>query len=127
MKSALSSKRIFCSAPDFELVDRPIRIEMMHTLQSLATRRQTQRRSHWDALPFGRVSYGEPHAVTNAINDAQFYGQSHDATSRVYDAAGDCMLVAPPGPTSEFNCAAGSCPGAIGVGPFSRFGAHDSE
>ena len=32
-----------------------------------------------DALPFGRLWYGEPDAVSNAIGDAKFRSRSHDA------------------------------------------------
>jgi len=39
-----------------------------------------------DALPFGRLWYGEPNAITNAIDYARFYNRSHDAVIRVYDA-----------------------------------------
>jgi len=40
-----------------------------------------------DALPFGRLWYGEPNAASNAIDYAKFYSRSHDAVIRVYDAA----------------------------------------
>jgi hypothetical protein len=40
-----------------------------------------------DALPFGRLWYGEPNAVRNAIGYAELYGRSHDAVIRVYDEA----------------------------------------
>jgi hypothetical protein len=40
-----------------------------------------------DALPFGRVWYGEP----NAIGYAKFYTRSHDAVIRVDDAAGNVI------------------------------------
>jgi hypothetical protein len=46
-----------------------------------------------DALPFGRLWYGEPDAISNAIGYAQFYSRSHDAMIRVYDAG-------PPNPRS---------------------------
>jgi hypothetical protein len=36
-----------------------------------------------DALPFGRLWYGEPSAISNA----KFYSRSHDAVIRVYDEA----------------------------------------
>ena len=39
-----------------------------------------------DALPFGRLWYGEPNAVSNAIGYAEHYSRSHDAVIRVYDA-----------------------------------------
>jgi hypothetical protein len=44
-----------------------------------------------DALPFGRLWYGEPNAVANAIDYAKFYSRSHDAVNRVYDAAGNVL------------------------------------
>ena len=44
-----------------------------------------------DPLPFGRLWYGEPNAVSNAIGYAQFYSRSHDAVVRVYDNAGNVI------------------------------------
>ena len=44
-----------------------------------------------DALPFGRLWYGEPNAISNAIGYAQFYSRSHDAVIRVYDDAGNVI------------------------------------
>jgi hypothetical protein len=41
-----------------------------------------------DALPFGRLWYGEPNAIGNAISYAEFYSCSHHAVIRVYDEAG---------------------------------------
>jgi len=41
-----------------------------------------------DALPFGRLWYGEPNAVANAIGYAHHGSHSHEAMIRVYDAAG---------------------------------------
>ena len=41
-----------------------------------------------DALPFGRLWYGEPNATSNAIDYAKFYSRLHDAVIRVYDEAG---------------------------------------
>jgi hypothetical protein len=38
-----------------------------------------------DAPPFGRLWYGEPDAVSNAIGYAKFYSRSQDAVIRVYD------------------------------------------
>jgi hypothetical protein len=40
-----------------------------------------------DTLPFGRLWYGEP----NAISNAKFYSRSHDAVIRVYDQAGNVI------------------------------------
>ena len=44
-----------------------------------------------EALPFGRLWYGEPNAVSNAIDYAKFYSRSHDAVIRVYDEAGNVI------------------------------------
>ena len=44
-----------------------------------------------DALPFGRLWYGEPNAVVNAIGYAEHYSRSHDAVIRVYDAASNVI------------------------------------
>jgi len=42
-----------------------------------------------DALPFGRLWYGESDAVNNAIGYARFYSRSYDAAIRIYDATGN--------------------------------------
>ena len=44
-----------------------------------------------DVLPFGRLWYGEPNAVSNAIGYAKFYSRSHRAVIRVYDDAGNVI------------------------------------
>ena len=44
-----------------------------------------------DALPFGRLWYDGPHAVTNAIGYAMHSSRSHHAVVRVYDAAGNVI------------------------------------
>ena len=44
-----------------------------------------------DALPFGRLWYGEPNAVANAVAYAEHHGRSHDAVIRVYDATGNVI------------------------------------
>jgi hypothetical protein len=44
-----------------------------------------------DVLPFGRSWYGEPNAVSNAINYAKFFSRSHDAVIRVCDEAGNVI------------------------------------
>jgi hypothetical protein len=49
------------------------------------------------ALPFGRLSYGEADAASNAIGYAKFYSRSHDAVIRVYDEAGNVIQ------THEYN------------------------
>jgi len=38
-----------------------------------------------DVLPFGRLWYGEPDAISKAVGYAKFYNRSHDAVIRVYD------------------------------------------
>jgi hypothetical protein len=44
-----------------------------------------------DALPFGRLWYGELNAVSNAIGYAKFFSRSHDAVIRVYNEAGNVI------------------------------------
>jgi len=44
-----------------------------------------------DVLPFGRLWYGEPNAITNAVGYAKFRSRSHDAVIRVYDGAGNVI------------------------------------
>jgi hypothetical protein len=47
-----------------------------------------------DALPFGRLWYGEPDAISNAIGYAKFRSRSHDAAISVYDESGEVSLIA---------------------------------
>jgi hypothetical protein len=42
-------------------------------------------------LPFGRLWYGQPDAISNAISYAKFYSRSHDAVIRVHDDAGNVI------------------------------------
>jgi hypothetical protein len=44
-----------------------------------------------DALPFGRLWYAEPNAISNAIGYAKFYSRSYCAAIRVYDDAGNVI------------------------------------
>ncbi|PYJ48289.1 MAG: hypothetical protein DMG97_37565 [Acidobacteria bacterium] len=44
-----------------------------------------------DVLPFGRLWYGEPNAVANAVGYAKFRSRSRDAVIRVYDEAGNVI------------------------------------
>jgi hypothetical protein len=44
-----------------------------------------------DVLPFGRLWYDGPNAVTNAIGYAMHSSRSHDAVIRVYDSAGNMI------------------------------------
>ena len=41
----------------------------------------------YGALPFGRLWYGEPNAISDAIGYAKHCSRSHDAVIRVYDKA----------------------------------------
>ncbi len=44
-----------------------------------------------DALPFGRLWYGEPDAISNAIGYATHDSRSANAVIRVYDATGNVI------------------------------------
>ena len=44
-----------------------------------------------DALPFGRLWYGEPNAIRDAIDYAKFFSLSRDAVIRVYDETGNVI------------------------------------
>jgi hypothetical protein len=44
-----------------------------------------------DVLPFGRLWYGEPNAISNAIDYAKFRSRSDRAVIRVYDLAGNMI------------------------------------
>jgi hypothetical protein len=44
-----------------------------------------------DALPFGRLWYGEPSAVSNAIGYAKHRSRSYRAVIRVYDDDGNVI------------------------------------
>jgi hypothetical protein len=44
-----------------------------------------------DVLPFGRLWYREPNAMSNAIGYAKHRSPSHDAVIRVYDEAGNMI------------------------------------
>jgi hypothetical protein len=44
-----------------------------------------------DAVAFGRLWYGEPNAVSNAVGYAKHRSRSHDAVIRVYDEAGNVI------------------------------------
>ena len=44
-----------------------------------------------DALPFGRLCYGESNAIENAVGYAQFYSRAQSAVIRVYDDAGNVI------------------------------------
>ena len=42
----------------------------------------------FDALPFGRLWYAKPSAISNAIGYAKFRSRSHPAVIRVFDETG---------------------------------------
>jgi hypothetical protein len=44
-----------------------------------------------DALPFGRLWYAEPNAISNAIGYAEFRSRSQHAVIRVLDEAGNVV------------------------------------
>ena len=44
-----------------------------------------------DALPFGRLWYGDPDAISNAVSNAKFRSRSHHAVIRVYAEAGNVI------------------------------------
>jgi hypothetical protein len=44
-----------------------------------------------DALPFGRLWYREPNAISNAIDYTKFRSRSQRAVIRVYDGAGNVI------------------------------------
>ena len=54
-----------------------------------------------DALPFGRLWYGEP----DAIDYARSFSQSHDAIIRVYDEAGNVIETHERAAVSKSGCA----------------------
>jgi hypothetical protein len=42
-------------------------------------------------LPFGRLCYGEPNAISHAIGYAEHRSRSHDVVIRVYDESGNVI------------------------------------
>ena len=67
-----------------------------------------------DVLPFGRLWYGEPNAIMNAIGYAKHRSRLHHAVIRVYDAAVQCDRNARTGGTvqrvvSSLSIAPGVC------------------
>lgn len=41
-----------------------------------------------EELPFGKLCYGEPDAISNAIGYAKFYSRAQETEVTVFDAAG---------------------------------------
>ncbi len=60
-------------------------------VRSPPAQRQTWRRFISNVLPFGRLWYGKPNAVINAIGYAQHYSRSQDAVIHVYDEVGNVI------------------------------------
>ena len=44
-----------------------------------------------NALPFGRLWYGGPEAISHAIGYAKLYSRSHDAVISLFDDNGDLV------------------------------------
>ena len=44
-----------------------------------------------DRLPFGRLWYGEPNAISNAVDYAKFRSRSHQAVIRLFDETGNVI------------------------------------
>jgi hypothetical protein len=42
-------------------------------------------------MPFGRLWYAEPNAISNAVGYAKFYSRSRHAVIRVFDGAGNII------------------------------------
>ena len=63
----------------------------MHSLNVYEVRPQRGVDLISDPLPFGRLWYGEPNAVANAIDYGKFRSRSHDAVIRVYDEASNVI------------------------------------
>jgi hypothetical protein len=59
---------------------------MMHVYEAWSRKDKRSVDLISDALPFGRLWYGEPNAVSNAIDYAKFRSRSDDAVIRVYDS-----------------------------------------
>jgi hypothetical protein len=65
-----------------------------HTMHAYEVRPRKDRRGvdlMSDVLPFGRLWYDGPNAVTNATAYAMHYSRSADAVIRVYDDAGNVI------------------------------------
>jgi hypothetical protein len=44
-----------------------------------------------DVLPFGRLWYGEPAAINNAMGYVKFFSRSDNSVVRVYDEVGNVI------------------------------------
>ncbi len=84
-------------------MSRPESLSQSDMSHIYEVRPRRDRRGHdliSDVLPFGRLWYGEPGAIDNAIDYARFFSRSHPAEIRVYDEAGN--LVATHGHAGDF-------------------------
>ena len=63
----------------------------MHTYEVIPRRDKRGFDLISDALPFGRLGYGGPNAIENAIGYAKHRSRAHDAVIRVYDQAGNVI------------------------------------
>jgi hypothetical protein len=70
---------------------RPLAFLQPHPRQSGDANAEAQSLNlrRWE---IGGYGYGEPNAISNAIDYAKFYSRSHDAVVRVYDDTGDLNL-----------------------------------
>src|SRR5882762_9842382 len=66
-------------------------VQVMHTYQVRPRRDHRGVNLISNALPFGRLWYGEPNAIANAIGYAKHRSRSHDAVIRVYDEVGNVI------------------------------------
>jgi hypothetical protein len=53
-----------------------------------------------DALPFGRLWYAEPNAISNVVDCGKVFSRSHRAVIRVYDEA--CNVIETHEHTGDF-------------------------
>ena len=90
-----------CPTPSFILIRSKIRhaAVVVHdvSVHVYEVRPRTDHRGvelNSDALPLGRLWYGEPDAISNAIDYAKFFSRSHDAVIRVYDEASNLIEMA---------------------------------
>jgi hypothetical protein len=70
---------------------QPTTVHLMHSYEVRPRKDHRGGDLSSDALPFGRLWYGEPNAASNAIGYAKHRSRSHDAVIRVYDAAGNVI------------------------------------
>ena len=57
----------------------------------MSNRTKSYRHSDLRCSAIRSVRYGEPNAISNAVDYAKFFSRSHDAVIRVYDDASNVM------------------------------------